>query len=145
MFTTRETVFTLTPATSATSRIVGLRTTLTVEGLSDRWLAKAMSTPLRFPTLASLRRMTTNVTSCPQIVPGVNDFPHHLARFSGIPDVDNDGQSGIASGRNWPRSERRDGRTSTASSRHREALWPVSYTHLRAHETRHDLVCRLLL
>src|SRR5450756_140626 len=27
----------------------------------------------------------------------------------------------------------------TATSR------PVSYTHLRAHETRHDLVCRLLL
>src|SRR5450756_1138120 len=26
-----------------------------------------------------------------------------------------------------------------------EALLPVSYTHLRAHETRHDLVCRLLL
>src|SRR5450756_1679882 len=26
---------------------------------------------------------------------------------------------------------------------HRHA--PVSYTHLRAHETRHDLVCRLLL
>eukprot|EP00825_Cyclidium_porcatum_P012866 TRINITY_DN16730_c0_g1_i1.p1 TRINITY_DN16730_c0_g1~~TRINITY_DN16730_c0_g1_i1.p1 ORF type:complete len:117 (-),score=6.78 TRINITY_DN16730_c0_g1_i1:8-358(-) len=25
------------------------------------------------------------------------------------------------------------------------ALIPVSYTHLRAHETRHDLVCRLLL
>src|SRR5450759_2216608 len=24
-------------------------------------------------------------------------------------------------------------------------LAPVSYTHLRAHETRHDLVCRLLL
>ena len=23
--------------------------------------------------------------------------------------------------------------------------YPVSYTHLRAHETRHDLVCRLLL
>src|SRR5450756_2887591 len=29
----------------------------------------------------------------------------------------------------------------------RRTLWldPVSYTHLRAHETRHDLVCRLLL
>src|SRR5450756_2646507 len=27
-------------------------------------------------------------------------------------------------------------------SRHTD---PVSYTHLRAHETRHDLVCRLLL
>src|SRR5450756_608766 len=26
-----------------------------------------------------------------------------------------------------------------------ESLKPVSYTHLRAHETRHDLVCRLLL
>src|SRR5665648_1252555 len=25
------------------------------------------------------------------------------------------------------------------------AMEPVSYTHLRAHETRHDLVCRLLL
>src|SRR5450759_1919831 len=25
------------------------------------------------------------------------------------------------------------------------AFYPVSYTHLRAHETRHDLVCRLLL
>src|SRR5450756_17104 len=26
-----------------------------------------------------------------------------------------------------------------------ECPWLVSYTHLRAHETRHDLVCRLLL
>eukprot|EP01016_Furgasonia_blochmanni_P003668 TRINITY_DN11437_c0_g1_i2.p1 TRINITY_DN11437_c0_g1~~TRINITY_DN11437_c0_g1_i2.p1 ORF type:complete len:101 (-),score=23.18 TRINITY_DN11437_c0_g1_i2:7-309(-) len=26
-----------------------------------------------------------------------------------------------------------------------DQLVPVSYTHLRAHETRHDLVCRLLL
>src|SRR5450756_3069275 len=26
-----------------------------------------------------------------------------------------------------------------------ERVGPVSYTHLRAHETRHDLVCRLLL
>ena len=26
-----------------------------------------------------------------------------------------------------------------------DAFAPVSYTHLRAHETRHDLVCRLLL
>src|SRR5665648_1242666 len=25
------------------------------------------------------------------------------------------------------------------------SIFPVSYTHLRAHETRHDLVCRLLL
>ena len=26
-----------------------------------------------------------------------------------------------------------------------EGVWPVSYTHLRAHETVLDLVCRLLL
>src|SRR5665648_167984 len=26
-----------------------------------------------------------------------------------------------------------------------DSIGPVSYTHLRAHETRHDLVCRLLL
>src|SRR5450756_1826254 len=31
------------------------------------------------------------------------------------------------------------------SSVHLSFLAPVSYTHLRAHETRHDLVCRLLL
>src|SRR5450759_5815284 len=30
-------------------------------------------------------------------------------------------------------------------SRVGDACGPVSYTHLRAHETRHDLVCRLLL
>src|SRR5659263_784853 len=28
---------------------------------------------------------------------------------------------------------------------HARSIDPVSYTHLRAHETRHDLVCRLLL
>src|SRR5450759_5776974 len=27
----------------------------------------------------------------------------------------------------------------------KDLIVPVSYTHLRAHETRHDLVCRLLL
>src|SRR5450756_2835788 len=27
----------------------------------------------------------------------------------------------------------------------RRIFGPVSYTHIRAHETRHDLVCRLLL
>src|SRR5450756_561242 len=36
------------------------------------------------------------------------------------------------------------GRPSIAPEKLLRAL-PVSYTHLRAHETRHDLVCRLLL
>src|SRR5659263_783536 len=35
--------------------------------------------------------------------------------------------------------------TSPVASARRAARAPVSYTHLRAHETRHDLVCRLLL
>src|SRR5450756_2661277 len=34
---------------------------------------------------------------------------------------------------------------STSESAGQSMLVPVSYTHLRAHETRHDLVCRLLL
>src|SRR5450756_1688503 len=32
-----------------------------------------------------------------------------------------------------------------SGERMRRVMAPVSYTHLRAHETRHDLVCRLLL
>src|SRR5450756_1541158 len=36
------------------------------------------------------------------------------------------------------------GAFSTVNQKH-YYWWPVSYTHLRAHETRHDLVCRLLL
>src|SRR5450756_1792910 len=35
--------------------------------------------------------------------------------------------------------------TMDAKSTPRSPVGPVSYTHLRAHETRHDLVCRLLL
>src|SRR5450756_1612244 len=35
--------------------------------------------------------------------------------------------------------------TTPVGSTSRMIRTPVSYTHLRAHETRHDLVCRLLL
>src|SRR5450756_2856472 len=35
--------------------------------------------------------------------------------------------------------------TCSATCRVSASSTPVSYTHLRAHETRHDLVCRLLL
>src|SRR5450759_5437538 len=37
------------------------------------------------------------------------------------------------------------GRLRALATRHDPRHLPVSYTHLRAHETRHDLVCRLLL
>eukprot|EP01016_Furgasonia_blochmanni_P009166 TRINITY_DN13799_c0_g1_i1.p1 TRINITY_DN13799_c0_g1~~TRINITY_DN13799_c0_g1_i1.p1 ORF type:complete len:233 (+),score=17.74 TRINITY_DN13799_c0_g1_i1:646-1344(+) len=39
----------------------------------------------------------------------------------------------------------RPGATSTKPQKVNHDTYPVSYTHLRAHETRHDLVCRLLL
>src|SRR5450756_739394 len=52
----------------------------------------------------------------------------------------------------WNRRTRRLSRNRVHWNRRKPALkvnWPrstaVSYTHLRAHETRHDLVCRLLL
>src|SRR5450756_3091857 len=35
--------------------------------------------------------------------------------------------------------------TRSTSSKNESCRCPVSYTHLRAHETRHDIVCRLLL
>src|SRR5450756_1522287 len=37
------------------------------------------------------------------------------------------------------------GRDVTTGAKYGSVRTPVSYTHLRAHETRHDLVCRLLL
>src|SRR5659263_333157 len=51
---------------------------------------------------------------------------------------------GVAGG--WSAtSARRDSIPATPpGSRRRASRRPVSYTHLRAHETRHDLVCRLL-
>src|SRR5665648_1278665 len=48
------------------------------------------------------------------------------------------GGDGISGGR-----DRHRRRSSGDRDPHR--CVPVSYTHLRAHETRHDLVCRLLL
>src|SRR5450756_248075 len=42
-----------------------------------------------------------------------------------------------------PRWRHRPGCVWPAAGRWRR-IWSVSYTHLRAHETRHDLVCRLL-
>src|SRR5665648_1083346 len=38
-----------------------------------------------------------------------------------------------------------DAEPAAGTARQRYLFGPVSYTHLRAHETRHDLVCRLLL
>src|SRR5450756_2190621 len=45
--------------------------------------------------------------------------------------------------RNFMRDEMKKG--DLAFFYHSGGSDPVSYTHLRAHETRHDLVCRLLL
>src|SRR5450756_2984977 len=59
------------------------------------------------------------------------------------------GKSGFA---NHPETLRWKGKLKALYSRHERLAdemalrgYTVSYTHLRAHETRHDLVCRLLL
>src|ERR1035437_7215642 len=98
MLTTRETVLRLTPATSATSRIVGLRTTWTVEGVFPRRRARVMPTPRRSLMLATPGPMTTNVTSCRRNLPRVIDFVHDSFVSLGLPAVDNDRQTGVASG-----------------------------------------------
>src|SRR5450756_973032 len=61
----------------------------------------------------------------------------------------------LGENRSQPNSDIRDwiGRTDIRVYKRHHGLFPlprervraVSYTHLRAHETRHDLVCRLLL
>src|SRR5450759_5366127 len=67
--------------------------------------------------------------------------------------------AGVRSGEGYklPKKNRLNGRPKCAQRMDGEDAWysdpndaeifylPVSYTHLRAHETRHDLVCRLLL
>src|SRR5450756_496528 len=55
--------------------------------------------------------------------------------------------SPIPNGKDWPALLAKDGDELEIHYRHtlEELGKPVSYTHLRAHETRHDLVCRLLL
>src|SRR5450759_315719 len=49
----------------------------------------------------------------------------------------------------WQHEREKDGQGEAATSIFDRVVWAfrcaVSYTHLRAHETRHDLVCRLLL
>src|SRR5450756_2648931 len=52
---------------------------------------------------------------------------------------------GIRSDHHWFLETRKGVPTNWAGTPDAAHLEPVSYTHLRAHETRHDLVCRLLL
>src|SRR5450759_5549117 len=52
---------------------------------------------------------------------------------------------GVATGPQSPHGEALPHRLLGGAVASETTLRPVSYTHLRAHETRHDLVCRLLL
>src|SRR5665648_1064637 len=68
--------------------------------------------------------------------PVVVDEMQDLARISGVPELP---RISILHALNQKAVARR------ASLELGKTYEPVSYTHLRAHETRHDLVCRLLL
>src|SRR5450756_80251 len=54
-------------------------------------------------------------------------------------------QVAVGQGGHAARGERGDRGPQDAHPLDQRGVRPVSYTHLRAHETRHDLVCRLLL
>src|SRR5450756_1815030 len=62
-------------------------------------------------------------------------------RFLALVNRGKDGSSKMPGSLHYPMSDRR-----RCDAVHQlSAAVTVSYTHLRAHETRHDLVCRLLL
>src|SRR5450756_2696424 len=75
-------------------------------------------------------------------------------RSRGIPDVTMDwwgrpggeyAEAAIDAGEDHPASDPDITGHQLFERRGADVAIPVSYTHLRAHETRHDLVCRLLL
>ena len=72
--------------------------------------------------------------SIPSALPGGGPRPRRTTRRGGKPP---EPQISIIDMRWIP--------ISMARTRLGRNQWAVSYTHLRAHETRHDLVCRLLL
>src|SRR5450756_2776974 len=61
-----------------------------------------------------------------------------LRQYIGRAFADKRAEADVSRRRRARRADPRAGRESRRPG-------PVSYTHLRAHETRHDLVCRLLL
>src|SRR5450756_2791206 len=75
-------------------------------------------------------------------------------RRAEVHDLRRQGRQPLLTKTRWLLLKRRDHRTPEERGRLRTLVrhnlkavrtTPVSYTHLRAHETRHDLVCRLLL
>src|SRR5450756_513799 len=82
--------------------------------------------------------------------PGTEDAPSHsdLVRASAehvALVVEHDLGFGIVDGMACRAAGEDKVQHRTGTKRPQILLTPVSYTHLRAHETRHDLVCRLLL
>src|SRR5450756_1722587 len=116
--------------------------------------------PAVVPTLPRVKNSVVSLSRT-----GLSDPPDACTRATTT--------SVCGSGAKWTRAERKSSRRTARSSRRdhtrgvanraaarqsrrlftrsqnsltvRTASRPVSYTHLRAHETRHDLVCRLLL
>src|SRR5450759_4918019 len=69
--------------------------------------------------------------------------PHHSHIAPDPSSAPDRGEAGTVRVR-YPGTRRR-ARALLGEVLHGRGAVPVSYTHLRAHETRHDLVCRLLL
>src|SRR5450756_818511 len=78
-------------------------------------------------------------------LPSIFGFFHRHPAAAGLALAHANGET-VEGGCNHTLGVERNGlRLCRLGARERGALRPVSYTHLRAHETRHELVCRLLL
>src|SRR5450756_142607 len=113
------------------------RKAVTRDGLCLRWAGSPWK---------RRRSEPTRTGTGPATVDGPSQSPNGLrARAKAAPTWFSSFRCGIglrqSSTMRGPTLEERTSCAGTVS------VWlsPVSYTHLRAHETRHDLVCRLLL
>src|SRR5665648_463836 len=98
-----------------------------------RYLKQGMSILLIFCTIGNIIAQQENLNVLERWIEwtdGKNMLIHHLndQAFSFLDQRDNE-LTGLKTEQDWLNRQKK----------------AVSYTHLRAHETRHDIVCRLLL
>src|SRR5450756_1665928 len=102
----------------------------------------AFRPPCKYPTYGSRRgpsKLSSIVDPCTKVPPAIRTSVSYPCMELG---------SGTASASSAEHScTARANAANRSRDPHsmRSTMSPVSYTHLRAHETRHDLVCRLLL
>src|SRR5450759_814079 len=88
----------------------------------------------------------TSLRRRPSLFPGTRSPSATLGLPFPTPSTEHAPRASVpAHHRHAPTSRRSPSSPESEPPTHSPGQHPVSYTHLRAHETRHDLVCRLLL